>query len=1192
MKKRVFVLLLCLALLCPLLPTAALATEDITSIRVNVSELKASQSPTVPKLSPLDAEKATVSSYEWRDAETDLKLNAGDPCDVGKTYRLTVTCSAKPGYAFTSTTKTEFNKNFLKGTVLDQSESDITFCRDFMAYGPDINAVEVTVTPPETGALPTFAASESNPRYRIYTEESSKYYSNGVNWFDMTYDPTKDEAGSMILSGAAFEAGKSYRVVVALYPEKGYRFATDVSGNPAVTVTVNGNVSTETASLWYNEIMIRYDFPALPAPAIDSLKIGVAQPWAGETPDFAPTLPENTALVTDYPATGYIGGVRWTDSTTGIQLGTDDTFIEGHEYTLRLALRAVDCTFKNDGTDVDVSFTVNGGEAKAAKSLTAAGYDDPAAYLSMMWTFPPAEKQDKAVKDVKLSVAAPALGETPDLSPTLDAVGAKLLYTEWTEHFDTLEPYMALGASDTFRDNTVYGVTFRLSAEEDYTLADLTEADVTVNGAAPYALWREGDDVVVRYLFDPLPIPIETVAAWITAPKAGEYPEYASFETIEGACYQDSDYIVGDYTHGIAWYDTTGGGSVLLNTSDKFQIGRTYRAALRLLHPEGYEFPASPAVSINELPAEILSVTPDVLEIAVDFPGPLTRTLQSITIEIPPTKTEYIAGEVFDPAGMMVMAFYSDYAYEEVTGWTVTPEVLTTKDNAVTISYTEDAVTVTTQALITVTPKLQSIAVTTAPEKTDYLHGDAFDPAGMVVTAYYADGTEAPVTGYIIDPETLQQGETYVTVSYTEDGATETATIPVTVLPKLLNIVISTSADRTDYIAGEVFDPTGLQIAAQYSDGSVLTVESFTVPTEPLTKEDVEITVSYTENGVTATTVHPITVKGQWTLVSLEIREAPAKTEYSAGQFFDPAGMVVVAYYENDSEAEVAGYTWTPEGALTESDGIVTLSYTEGDITITAEQAIIVMPEKKLDDIRIINLPNNTDYTAGELFDPAGMTVIAFYTDGTQEYVSGWTVPTEPLTEADTFVTVSYTEGDVTATAEQVIMVRSARANPFSDIFETDYFYNAVLWAYYAEPFVTNGMDATHFGPATTVKREHAVTFLWRAMGEPEPQAAENPFVDVKETDYFYKAVLWAVENGITKGTDATHFTPQQTCSTAHILTFLYRTLGVGEDGWYTEAEAWAKGAGLLDGLELTVAPGVDCPRADVVYFLWRALGK
>ncbi len=164
--------------------------------------------------------------------------------------------------------------------------------------------------------------------------------------------------------------------------------------------------------------------------------------------------------------------------------------------------------------------------------------------------------------------------------------------------------------------------------------------------------------------------------------------------------------------------------------------------------------------------------------------------------------------------------------------------------------------------------------------------------------------------------------------------------------------------------------------------------------------------------------------------------------------------------------------------------------------------------------------------------------------------------------------------------------------NPFDDVQETDYFYDAVLWAYYAEPQVTNGMDATHFGPANTVTRGQAVTFLWRAMGCPEPETAENPFEDVTESKYYYKAVLWANEKGITIGTDATHFTPNQTCSTAHILTFLYRTMGVGDDGWYAVAEAWAKGAGLLDGLEIEVAPKVDCPRCDVVLFLCRQLAK
>jgi hypothetical protein len=123
------------------------------------------------------------------------------------------------------------------------------------------------------------------------------------------------------------------------------------------------------------------------------------------------------------------------------------------------------------------------------------------------------------------------------------------------------------------------------------------------------------------------------------------------------------------------------------------------------------------------------------------------------------------------------------------------------------------------------------------------------------------------------------------------------------------------------------------------------------------------------------------------------------------------------------------------------------------------------------------------------------------------------------------------------------------------------------------------------------VTRAQAVAFRSRAVGSPEPETAWNPFVDVPESEYYYKPILWAVEKGITKGTDDTHFTPNQTCSTAHIITFLYRTLGIGADGWYEVAEAWAQGAGLLKGLDIKVAPGVDCPRCDVVLFLYRQFG-
>ncbi len=176
-------------------------------------------------------------------------------------------------------------------------------------------------------------------------------------------------------------------------------------------------------------------------------------------------------------------------------------------------------------------------------------------------------------------------------------------------------------------------------------------------------------------------------------------------------------------------------------------------------------------------------------------------------------------------------------------------------------------------------------------------------------------------------------------------------------------------------------------------------------------------------------------------------------------------------------------------------------------------------------------------------------------------------------------------------TIEKEYTIEEARINPFVDVFESDPYYDAVLWAYYAEPQITNGIDATHFGPKQTVTRGQAAAFLWRAMGCPEPTSTYNPFKDVPEWQYYYKPILWAVEKGITKGTSADRYSPDQTLTTAHIITFLYRTKNPGKDGWYQEAADWAGNGygGLPFGVDIAVNDTTPCPRANVVMFLQKA---
>ena len=176
--------------------------------------------------------------------------------------------------------------------------------------------------------------------------------------------------------------------------------------------------------------------------------------------------------------------------------------------------------------------------------------------------------------------------------------------------------------------------------------------------------------------------------------------------------------------------------------------------------------------------------------------------------------------------------------------------------------------------------------------------------------------------------------------------------------------------------------------------------------------------------------------------------------------------------------------------------------------------------------------------------------------------------------------------------------------NPFSDVKSGDYFYKPVLWAVTNDPQVTTGTSNTTFGPAKTCTRAQVVTFLWRAMGCPEPKSTKNPFEDVQEGQYYYDAVLWAVEKGITNGVDKTHFGPDKGCTRAQVVTFLWRAEGkpapasstnpftdVPADQYYYQPVLWAVENGITTGTSPNkFSPDSTCTRGQIVTFLYRDL--
>ena len=176
--------------------------------------------------------------------------------------------------------------------------------------------------------------------------------------------------------------------------------------------------------------------------------------------------------------------------------------------------------------------------------------------------------------------------------------------------------------------------------------------------------------------------------------------------------------------------------------------------------------------------------------------------------------------------------------------------------------------------------------------------------------------------------------------------------------------------------------------------------------------------------------------------------------------------------------------------------------------------------------------------------------------------------------------------------------------NPFVDVHEGDYYYSSVLWA--AANGITSDTDATHFSPGAAYSRAQVVMFLWRAAGSPESKTDTHPFVDVHSDGYYYKAMLWAVEKGITAGVDETHFGPNEVCSRGQIVTFLWRAAGSPEPGmtehpftdvasgsYYHKAVLWAVENGITTGMAAnSFCPAFTCTRGQVVTFLYGAYHK
>ena len=342
-----------------------------------------------------------------------------------------------------------------------------------------------------------------------------------------------------------------------------------------------------------------------------------------------------------------------------------------------------------------------------------------------------------------------------------------------------------------------------------------------------------------------------------------------------------------------------------------------------------------------------------------------------IEVSTPPSKLEYIEGEPLDLSGIEVKEVYNNGDKITITDYSVSGFSGEIGDQTITIMYNG----FTTSFVVNVRAKsLTSIAVTSAPLKTEYVQGQPFDSTGMVVTATYDNGTTEAVTDYTVGPMPTEVGIQRVEISY---GGKTTYVVVKIVEKVLLSISIESLPDKTIYAEDEDFNANGLVVCANYNDDSSVPIDDYSLTgIDTSTVGEKEATVFY--NGKTATFNYTVIAK---VLEYISVSE-PAKTIYVEGEEFDPTGMTVTAYYNNGKHYEVedytvTGYSGTPgTNVITVTYGDQSFSFPVNVYTPASEWTILLAPTCTEPGTKVLYDISGTVVLKVETIDALGHTVV------------------------------------------------------------------------------------------------------------------------------------------------------------------------------------------------------------------------
>ena len=366
----------------------------------------------------------------------------------------------------------------------------------------------------------------------------------------------------------------------------------------------------------------------------------------------------------------------------------------------------------------------------------------------------------------------------------------------------------------------------------------------------------------------------------------------------------------------------------------------------------------------------------------------------SMTLVSPPDKSEFVKNTSFDFTGCRVYVTYDNTTSEhiDVTDDMTTGGDINTLGNQ-TITYTLNDCSVNFEVSV-IPKKAIGLEITSLPDKTTYIEKQNFVADGLEVTAHYNSGESGNINGYSLSGYTSEIGTHTIAVSFS--GLTTTFDVEV-IEKKPVSIAITKAPLKTQYIQGEKFDNTGMEVTATYDNGDVEVVTSYTVA-------DFSDSVGYQTVAVSFGDVNTTLVVyvEEKLIEKIDITSLPDKTKYIEGEKFSPVGLIVTASYNDNTTAEISDYTIT--GATTGTVGTKTVTISYGGKTAIFTITVI---EKTLQRIHVV-LPEKTEYIKGESFDTTGMVVTAYYDNGNGKTVTNYTVAGYTGNVGTNNITVTY----------------------------------------------------------------------------------------------------------------------------------------------------------------------------------------